>query len=254
MYKKFKFMKFPTKLLVTFCCMTIILGIYQNKAKGNAESSFVINAKTIGIIKDKKTKKILGSAFIVGAQQHLITCAHVATKGDFVYRGIAMQEDVNLKSVYFLPKYDLSVFSLAKPIDGDPLKFGDIKRVRPGDTIIYIGCDKNLLKMKHHKALVSSVGSAINKGTIIDFLEFKGKGIPGYSGAPVFDRKGNVIAILREGWNKKGIKGGKPILMNRAFSTEILSILDSEIYSIKANDEQVPTDSSALKSLIGITN
>ncbi len=57
MYKKFKFMKFPTKLLVTFCCMAIILGIYQNKAKGNAESSFVINAKTIGIIKDKKTKK-----------------------------------------------------------------------------------------------------------------------------------------------------------------------------------------------------
>jgi len=245
-------MKLSKKIFFTFFCMTIMLMVNQNKARGNSESYFFINAKTIGFIKNRKTNKILGSAFIVGGQQCLITCAHVATKGDFFYRGVTMEEDVGVKLVYFLPKYDLSVFSLATPFNGDPLKFGDIKKIRPGDTIIYIGWDKNLMEMQQHRANVFSVGSAINEGIIIDFLEFQGKGIPGYSGAPVFNQKGEIIAIMREGWNKQGLKGGKKFLMNRAFSTEILSVLDSEIYTIKTQDEQLPTDSDTLKSLIGV--
>ena len=240
------------KVIVVIGCLTASLILAQNTLKAEDDFAFTINQKAVGVIRDKKTRKQRGSAFFAGSQKHIFTCAHVATKGEFVYRGVSLSKDMDLKSVYFLPKYDLSVFALAEPIDGEPLKFGDIKKIRPGDIVIYVGWDKNLSKMKINKATVSSLGSSINNGVIIDFLEFQGKGMPGYSGGPVFDRDGNVIAIMREAWKKQGVKGGKVALMNRAFSTEILSILDDEVYSIKGSNKEVSADSDALKDLIDI--
>jgi len=31
--------------------------------------------------------------------------------------------------------------------------------------------------------------------------------MPGYSGGPVVDKAGKVVAIIREAWTKKGVKG-----------------------------------------------
>ena len=58
---------------------------------------------------------------------------------------------------------------------------------------------------------------------VVEFLEFEGVGRPGYSGGPVFDTSGNVIAIVGKAWTKQGVKGGPERLINRAFSLDILS-------------------------------
>lgn len=57
---------------------------------------------------------------------------------------------------------------------------------------------------------------------------------------------------MREAWKKQGVKGGDAVLMNRAFSIEILSILDSEVYSIKGSEKEVQTDTTTLKKLLSI--
>ena len=235
-----------------FCFFVVFLIFNQGLVKGEDTFSFTIKRRTVGVIVDKKLNKNIGSAFLVGSQKHIVTCAHVATKGDFSFKGISLATGINLKSAYYLPKYDLSVFILSTPIDCEPLKFGDIKKIRPGDTVVYIGWDKNISKMKANKAKVSSIGSALNSDVIIDFIEFQGEGLPGYSGAPVFDINGNVIAIMREGWKKQGVKGGQVVLMNRAFSIEILSILDSEVYFLNGTDKEASINDNSLKNLIDI--
>jgi S1-C subfamily serine protease len=52
-----------------------------------------------------------------------------------------------------------------------------------------------------------------------DFIEFEGVALPGYSGGPVFDAQGRVIAIIREAWWKTDPRAGTSRwLINRAFS------------------------------------
>lgn len=51
----------------------------------------------------------------------------------------------------------------------------------------------------------------------------------GYSGGPVLDNSGRIVAMIREGWTRTSLKGGFSERVNRAFSIELLKILDSEL-------------------------
>ena len=233
-----------------FCFVIFLLAYFSIFTVAHAEKfTFNIDKKAVGVIKRLSDGKTIGSAFVAGTKGYLITCAHVARGKGFVYRGVGTPKDINIKSVFSLPKFDLSVFSFDKSIKIKPLGFGDFRRLRPSDTVIYIGWDTALSKMRIHKAAVFSIGSSNNNGTIVDFLEFYGAGLPGYSGGPVFNREGKVVAIMREAWTKKGIKGGNPLLINRAFSVEMLTVLDKEIF---AKEHRVPANNKEVLGLINI--
>src|SRR5207244_13556349 len=90
----------------------------------------------------------------------------------------------------------------------------------PGDNIVYLGWKAGTNNLQADAISVSAVGTVLNGNTTVSFLEFFGVGRPGYSGGPVFDQQGNVIALMREAWTKRGINGGDEVLMNRAFSIE----------------------------------
>jgi len=233
-----------------FCFVIFLLVCFSIFTVAHAKKfTFKLDPKAVGIIKRVSDGKTIGSAFIAGNKRYLITCAHVASGKGFVYRGVGSPKDINIKSSFHLPKFDLSVFSFDKSIKIKPLKFGDFRRIRPGDTVVYIGWDKAISKMKPNSVKVYSVGSCNNKETIVDFLEFYGVGMPGYSGGPVFNIEGKVVAIMREAWTKKGIKGGKSFLINRAFSIEMLTVFDKEIYAKK---HKVPANNKEVLGLINI--
>jgi len=133
---------------------------------------------------------------------------------------------------YNLPNYDIALLERTGGTQPKGLAFGDFKRINPGDPIEYIGWDVNADRPVIWKSKVSGKGISLSsRGTTVDFLEFEGQAIPGYSGGPVFNSSGQVVAMIREAWKKKGIKGGPVRLINRAFSVELLRILDSEIIS-----------------------
>jgi hypothetical protein len=69
----------------------------------------------------------------------------------------------------------------------------------------------------------------LNDGVILDFLEFQGEGIPGYSGGPVFNEKGELVAFMREAWFRQGVKGGPPSLFNPAFSLDFLRLTQEPV-------------------------
>jgi hypothetical protein len=45
----------------------------------------------------------------------------------------------------------------------------------------------------------------------------------------VLDLDGNVVAVMHEAWTKRGVKGGRTVLVNRAFSVEVFAELDREV-------------------------
>ena len=151
-------------------CFVIFLLAYFSIFTTACATNVTIDSKAVGVIRRLPDGKTIGSAFIAGNKGYLITCAHVASGKGFVYRGIGIPKNININSIYFSPQFDLSVFSLDESIEIRPLKFGDFRRIRPGDTIIYIVWDKAVSKMSKNAALVSSVGSYNNNGIIVDFL------------------------------------------------------------------------------------
>jgi hypothetical protein len=173
----------------------------------------------------------IGSAFAFGRGKDVITCAHVATANstpDCWFRANGPMHRLKLK--YILPKYDLAVYTPSPAIAGEPLKTGDFKKIRPGDTILYWGWNTLKKSRMVNLAKVSAIGSMMNDGVTVDFLEFEGEGLPGYSGGPVFNDRTEIVAVMREAWTKRGIKGGKEILINRAVSAEILTVLDTQVF------------------------
>ncbi|MCJ7458746.1 MAG: serine protease [candidate division Zixibacteria bacterium] len=172
----------------------------------------------------------IGTAFVAGNSKSIYTCSHVALKDTLWFQYIGSAYNFRIALKYNLPRYDISFFQRTGGSQPNALEFGDFQRIYPGDTIQYIGYDSRVREYVLWKAPVSAKGSAIIEGgSRVEFIEFQGEAIPGYSGGPVLDASGKVVAILREAWSKTPIKGGPPIRTNRAFSTELLRVLDSEV-------------------------
>ena len=187
--------------------------------------------KAIGrILKGMNDSIPIGTAFVAGNQKAIYTCSHVVINdtlwfnyigSDFVYR-------VTVK--YNLPNFDIALLERTGGEQPASLEFGNFNKVQPGDKVKYIGWDQRVNKYGLWDGIVSAKGSALTSDQCsAEFIEFEGNAIPGYSGGPVFNDQGKVIAIMREAWSKKGIKGGNMILINRAFSVELLRILESEV-------------------------
>ncbi len=193
--------------------------------------SISFNPQSVGVIVGTNGSMV-GSAFVVGSPQRVITCDHVVrTQPAFNFTYRAASGDMIPASIEtMMHRYDLAVLRLDGTNQMAALPFGDIRRIRPGDQIVYAGWNvKENTLVKVSLATVSAIGVAENEGVSVDFIEFEGEGVPGYSGGPVINVKGEVIALMREAWNKRGVKGGNEILVNRAFSIEP-AMLSKEIF------------------------
>jgi len=212
----------------------LIVSFTWLSATAEAQSfSFTINSECVGVIVNAKTGHTIGTGFVLGSGCAIITCAHVVSSNDeYLYepartgtlqQGTRKAYQVKLKHIF--PKYDLAVLLADADVTKKPLNLGNFQEIRPGDLVIYCGWVKGTKTLQVNQARVLASGDALNDtaNAVVEFLEFKGVGKPGYSGGPVFDSDGNVIAIVREAWTKRGIKGGSKSLINRAFSIDILS-------------------------------
>jgi len=216
------------------------------------EISFSFDIDSVGVIIDDNINQNIGTGFVIGQNHDVITCAHVvAGRTNLVYDSIdATNKEVRLSLKYILPRFDLAVLAMSEwvPFPLKPITIGDIRRVRPGDTVMYVGWKQGTKLLSIHTATVTATGSVMNDGTIVEFLEFEGQGRPGYSGGPVFSTKGEVVAIMREAWTKRGVKGGPEVLINRAFSVAVLSTLASEVFTRVVADTNATSNLSLLEA------
>lgn len=170
----------------------------------------------------------VGTGFVLNNKRQVITCAHVIDTSHVIYYasgGLIPKALVKhkLKLVKLLTGYDLALLESNEDLCTKPLINAKNFDITPNQHLFYIGysvqsSNASVKYIQPNSAYVSSFGKTFENNNVINFIEFVGEGLPGYSGAPVINGNGKVIAIIREAWLKQGIKGGPVQLINRAFS------------------------------------
>lgn len=209
----------------------VLISMAMWKPLSTMAASATFSRESVGTIV-KTNGDIAGTGFVAGNPPAIITCFHVVQacpEGSSFVDLSGTSHAINQANSLLLPYHDLAVLNSTSSLPSK-LEIGDFSRIRPGDDLLYLGFNVTNKALKAHYATVSSVGQTIDQGRVIDFLEFNGEGIPGYSGGPVFDKDGKVVAIMREAWTKQGLKGGDSVLVNRAYSVSPLTLLNRDLF------------------------
>jgi hypothetical protein len=161
-----------------------------------------IAARALPSVVAIRSKRSLGSGFIVRSEGWIATNLHVLAEADAEMK-IVLKNGTELKVVSIIaidPDRDLALIGVeAKDLPELPL--GDSAKVRAGDPVVAIGHPLGL-EDTVSDGLVSAVREVDPRLTV---LQISAPIAPGSSGGPLFDDKGRVIgiatALSREGQN-----------------------------------------------------
>ncbi|GBD44838.1 Periplasmic serine endoprotease DegP [bacterium HR40] len=136
----------------------------------------------------------VGSGFIVSAQGHVVTNAHVARGAERIVVKLQDGRELQAQTVGIDDKTDLAVLKL--PDDGPYpyVEFGDSDKVRVGDKVIAVGNPFGLGGTVT-AGIVSATRREVGVGPYDDFLQIDAPINRGNSGGPTFDLDGNVIGV-----------------------------------------------------------
>jgi S1-C subfamily serine protease len=145
----------------------------------------------------------IGSGFVVGRSDHVVTNWHVAActehggrVGVVLSRGEVVKANVRWHAV----EKDLAVLRLEKAIDREPARFASGASVEPLDPVVAVGFPSAADDM----ADVDSIGvPSLTSGRVGRMVTLSGVRLiqheapinPGSSGGPLFDEAGRVIGV-----------------------------------------------------------
>lgn len=198
--------------------------------------------RTVGRMITADGTKRVGTAFVAGETFNIFTVAHVAVQDTMLFAPYGTDYTYRVVLKYALSDFDLAIYRRTGGVEPRSLRLGDIKRIQPGDTILYVGWDDDT-HVAIRPSVVSAKGAAAHKKEIVDFIDFQGEGIPGYSGGPVLNDKFEVVGIIVQGWDVSSMKGVKLQRIHRAFSIDLLRIIEQRVKISTEVDStgQVPT-------------
>jgi serine protease Do len=144
---------------------------------------------------DTARQQALGSGFVVDAQGHVVTNAHVVNDADIVKVKLADDREYQAKVVGKDERLDVAVLALdGAPRDLPVTSLGQSGNLRVGDYVVAIGNPfglGNTVTM----GIVSAKGRSIGAGPYDDFIQTDASINPGNSGGPLFDLHGQVVGI-----------------------------------------------------------
>ena len=138
----------------------------------------------------------LGSGFLIDAEGHVVTNAHVVDGADAVRVRLADDREFSAHVVGRDKKLDLAVLKL----EGSGVKdlpvtsLGSSDALRVGEYVVAIGNPFGLGDTVT-MGIVSAKGRAIGAGPYDDFIQTDASINPGNSGGPLFDLRGQVVGI-----------------------------------------------------------
>ncbi len=147
-----------------------------------------------------------GSGFIINKNGYILTNAHVVDGADTVQ---VLLNNGN--------KYKAQVVGIDKPTDIALLKIsaknlpvanlGDSDKVKVGDWVLAIGSPFGFTTTAT-KGIVSALGRSLPNETYTSFIQTDAAINPGNSGGPLFNGKGEVIAITSQIYTSSGAFNG----------------------------------------------
>jgi serine protease Do len=140
-------------------------------------------------------QQALGSGFIIDAQGHVVTNAHVIDDATEVKVRLADDREYHAKVIGKDERLDVAVLALENPPKDLPVAaLGASEATRVGEYVVAIGNPfglGNTVTM----GIVSAKGRTIGAGPYDDFIQTDASINPGNSGGPLFNLRGQVVGI-----------------------------------------------------------
>lgn len=210
------------------CCLILAVGVPMSCGQTPSKEEIPDLLQPFGRIYllDEETR--VGAAFVGGETFNIFTPAHVAVADTLYFKPFGSKYSFRISLKYLLKDFDLAVYERTGGHQPAAYKLGDIKRIQPGDKIKYIGWDSDNYA-NFHDATVTAKGTTIHYREIVEFIDFQGHGVPGYSGGPVLNERNEVIAMIVQGWDFSPINSDATIRVLRAYSIDLLRILEQKL-------------------------
>ncbi len=152
-----------------------------------------LDKSVVYIVSDKDGGVAEGTGFFVGNNGHVMTNAHVVSKARRVYIKTLDGKEYRAEVISADQQLDVALVRLvSNKRDFPSVIVGDSSKVSKGDKIVMIG---NPLGGKYEHTVMTGIISGFNRED--GSMQLSIPSYPGSSGSPIFDSKGNVIAILR---------------------------------------------------------
>ena len=140
-------------------------------------------------------QQALGSGFLVDAQGHVVTNAHVIDDADVVKVRLADDREFRAKVIGKDKRLDVALLVLENPPKDLPVAaLGASDPLRVGEYVVAIGNPFGLGDTVT-MGIVSAKGRTIGAGPYDDFIQTDASINPGNSGGPLFNLRGQVVGI-----------------------------------------------------------
>ena len=160
------------------------------------------------IIVPSEASSIVGTGFVVNNM--VITASHVIQDHKILYFSSSDTPwPYLIELVYNLPDKDIAVLKFKNEVKVTSLKLGRFEDVNMHSSVMLVGFDKfkNVLNKIATFPTIIGFGTSIADLTeTYDFLAAKAKVLPAYSGGPIFNGNGEVIAILKSGYVTENVR------------------------------------------------
>ena len=139
-------------------------------------------------------QRALGSGFIIDAQGHVVTNAHVIDGADEVKVKLADDREFTAKVKGKDTRLDIAILELQGAKDLPVASLGSSQEMRIGDYVVAIGNPFGLGDTVT-MGIVSAKSRDLHAGPYDDFIQTDASINPGNSGGPLFNLRGQVIGI-----------------------------------------------------------
>jgi S1-C subfamily serine protease len=164
-------------------------------------------------------KNAWGTAFIAGSDNDVITCAHNMIDDSMFFYNLGLNATFKIALQYKNEYADIAVLSRIPSDSMLGYNIGSFDSLRIGDTIYYAGVADSIVQ--HNLGIIRAKGEISNGAPvewIREFIDFPGRGQTGYSGGPVLNLKGEVVAIVAQIFFERGLNSIDSAEFIRAFS------------------------------------
>jgi serine protease Do len=144
----------------------------------------------------------LGSGFIINADGHILTNAHVVDGADEVQVRLTDKREFKAKVLGADKRTDIALIKIEA--SGLPtVKFGDPNKLRVGEWVVAIGSPFGF-ESSVTTGIVSAKNRSLPQENFVPFIQTDAAVNPGNSGGPLFNMRGEVVGINSQIYSRSG--------------------------------------------------